>query len=163
MKESVAYILLGMALVVLRTTILGLPFFHDAIYDLLIPVVVSVRLHLPVKRGLFVVLFIGYMMDLASGGQFGLYMTTYLWVFIGVKLISNYVSIQETLSLSAVLVICVLFENLLLLTFSPGSSGSFFAVGHMVKPLFWQVLFAAITGPFFLSMFAKVHERLQAV
>jgi len=161
MKVASVYIVLGMAVVVLRTTLLGLPFFHNAVYDLLIPLVVFVRLRLPVKQGVFIVLFMGYVMDLVSGGQFGLYMTTYLWVFIGVKLISNYFSVQENFSLSVLLVVCVLFENLLFLVFSLGVGDGAFLAARMVGPLLWQVALAALTGPFILSILANVHYRLQ--
>jgi len=161
MKVASVYIVLGMAVVVLRTTLLGLPFFHNAVYDLLIPLVVFVRLRLPVKEGVFIVLFMGYVMDLVSGGQFGLYMTTYLWVFIGVKLISNYFSVQENFSLSVLLVVCVLFENLLFLVFSLGVGDGAFLAARMVGPLLWQVALAALTGPFILSILANVHYRLQ--
>lgn len=161
MKVASVYIVLGMAVVVLRTTLLGLPFFHNAVYDLLIPVVVFVRLRLPVKEGVFIVLFMGYVMDLVSGGQFGLYMTTYLWVFIGVKLISNYFTVQENFSLSVLLVVCVLFENLLFLVFSLGVGDGAFLAARMVGPLLWQVALAALTGPFILGILANVHYRLQ--
>ena len=161
MKVASVYIVLGMAVVVLRTTLLGLPFFHNAVYDLLIPVVVFVRLRLPVKEGVFIVLFMGYVMDLVSGGQFGLYMTTYLWVFIGVKLISNYFTVQENFSLSVLLVVCVLFENLLFLVFSLGVGDGAFLAARMVGPLLWQVALAALTGPFILGILANVHSRLQ--
>jgi len=161
MKVASVYIVLGMAVAVLRTTLLGLPFFHNAVYDLLIPIVVFVRLRLPVKEGVFIVLFMGYVMDLVSGGQFGLYMTTYLWVFIGVKLISNYFSVQENFSLSVLLVVCVLFENLLFLVFSLGVGDGAFLAARMVGPLLWQVALAALTGPFILGILANVHYRLQ--
>ena len=161
MKVASVYIVLGMAVVVLRTTLLGLPFFHNAVYDLLIPIVVFVRLRLPVKQGVFIVLFMGYVMDLVSGGQFGLYMTTYLWVFIGVKLISNYFTVQENFSLSVLLVVCVLFENLLFLVFSLGVGDGAFLAARMVGPLLWQVALAALTGPFILGILANVHSRLQ--
>jgi rod shape-determining protein MreD len=161
MKAAGVYIVLAMALVILRTTVLGLPFFHNAVYDLLLPIVVFVRLRLPVKQGLFVVLFMGYVMDLVSGGQFGLYMTTYLWVFIGVKLISNYLSIEENFTLLVVLVVCVLFENLLFLVFSLGAGDGVFLAVRMVQPLLWQVALVVLTGPFILGILANVHYRLQ--
>lgn len=160
MKIVGVYMVMGVALVVLQTTLLAKPLFHHAIYDLLLPVVIALRIHVSLKRGVFIVLVVGYMMDLVSGGQFGLYMTTYLWVFVGVKLASDYITIGETLALSVLLVACVLFENLILLVFSLGTGGGSLSVGHMAKPVFFQMALAAVTGPGVLTLLARMHQRL---
>ena len=38
----------------------------------------------------FVVLFLGFIMDNLSGGPFGLYLTTYFWLYVGVKGITTF-------------------------------------------------------------------------
>ena len=70
-------------LVILQTTIIPYLPLLDKFYDLLIPFIVYLGLSRPVRESLPFVLFLGFIMDNLSGGPFGLYLTTYFWLFVG--------------------------------------------------------------------------------
>ncbi len=84
-------------LVILQTTVMpNLPLL-DSFYDLLIPFVVFLGLFRPVRESLPFVFFLGFIMDNLSGSPFGLYLTAYFWLFIGVKGITKLLQVGNRL------------------------------------------------------------------
>ena len=77
MKASLLYLMIGLATIVAQTTVLGLPVFHGAVSDLLIPLIVFLSLERPNRQGVSLALALGLVMDLVSGGIFGLYLSIY--------------------------------------------------------------------------------------
>ncbi len=103
-------------LVILQTTIMPYLPLLDKFYDLLIPFIVYLSLFRPVRESLPFVLFLGFIMDNLSGGPFGLYLTTYFWLYVGVKGITMFIQVGNRLLIIALIVANgVLFENLILL------------------------------------------------
>ena len=151
-----AGICLGM--VTLQTTVFPYLPVLNGIYDLLIPIVIYLGLYRPVRESLLLILFFGFIMDNLSGSPFGIYLTTYCWLFIGVKWITRYVQVENRMLLCLVVAAGVIVENLVYIaTFAVlGSDLKLSAVtaGTISVQLFW----ALITGPFFL-MFLKSTRR----
>ncbi|NVM20752.1 MAG: hypothetical protein HWN68_03095 [Desulfobacterales bacterium] len=160
MKVFSFYTTLGLAAIVGQTTILRLTLFQDIFYDLLIPLVVFVRLNLPEKKAGVLVLLIGFLMDLSSGGIFGIYISVYFWIFVLLKGISNYFDVQGAMSRSLLIAVCVLAENLLFFFTSSPSSGIELLISR-IGPVVGQTVFAAITGPAVLLALEKIQERLE--
>jgi rod shape-determining protein MreD len=154
------YVAACLCLVVLQTTILSnLPLLNK-IYDLLIPFVIYLGLFRPIREGLIFALFLGFIMDNLSGSPFGLYLTTYCWLFIGVKWTTTIVHVTNRLLLSLVVAAGVLLENFIFLAaFAilspqaqlPAGAGSTVAI---------QTLWALGTGTIFLVFFRHCQERL---
>lgn len=161
MKVFSLYTILGLATIVGQTTILRLPLFQDIFYDLLIPLVVFVRLNLPKRKAVILVLLIGFLMDLFSGGIFGLYITVYFWIFLVVKGISNYFDVQGTMFRSVLVAICVLAENLLFF-FAAAPGNGIQLLTSRIGPIMGQTIFAVITGPAILVALEKIHERVES-
>jgi cell shape-determining protein MreD len=102
-------------------------------------------------------------MDNLSGGPFGLYLTTYFWLLIGVKGITLILQVGNRLFIMTLIVAAgVLMENLIFLgTFAVFGPEQQFA-GDAVTIVTIQVLWAALTGSLFLIIFRNTHNRLDA-
>jgi cell shape-determining protein MreD len=66
---------------------------------------------LPARESLPFILALGFMMDNISGSPFGLYLTVYFWLFVGVCWIARYLRMRNKIFLSFVVVAAVLIEN----------------------------------------------------
>ena len=151
-------------LVILQTTITPYLPLLETFYDLLVPFIVYLSLSRPVRESLPLVLFLGFIMDNLSGGPFGLYLTSYFWLFVGVKGITMFIQVGNRLLIISLIVAGgVLFENLiLLLAFATLGSGQPFA-GDALKIVAVQVLWAIFTGSLFLLFLRNAQNRLSAV
>jgi cell shape-determining protein MreD len=147
MKVFVFYSSLGIAMIVGQTAVLTMPCFRGMFYDLIIPVVVFIRFNLPVRQGILLVFLLGFIMDLFSGGGFGLYLTVYFWIFLGVQAISSFFDVKGNLLRMLLIGLCVLLQNVFFFMFAvfPGRLASAFfpMLGHVTL----QVFLGAVTGP----------------
>ena len=150
-------------LVILQTTIMPYLPPLDKFYDLLIPFIVYLSLSRPVRESLPFILFLGFIMDNLSGGPFGLYLTTYFWLYVGVKGITMFIQVGNRLLIIALIVAGgVLFENLISLgAFALLGSRQQFA-GDALEIVTIQVLWAIFTGSLFLLFFRNAKSWLGA-
>jgi len=102
-------------------------------------------------------------MDNLSGGPFGLYLTTYFWLYVGVKGITTFIQVgNRLLIISLIIAGGVLFENLISLgAFAFLGSRQQFA-GDALEIVTIQVLWAIFTGSLFLLFFRNAQSRLGA-
>ena len=154
------YVGICLCLVILQTVAVSYLPGLNGIYDLLIPFAIYLGLYSPVREGLLLVLFIGFIMDNLSGSPFGLYLTTYCWLFIGVKQIIRYVQVENRLLICLIVAAGVLIENLIFI-------GTFAMLGSdlklsaaTVRTISIQMVWALITGPFFLVFFKYTQRGL---
>lgn len=150
--------MIGLSAVVAQTTILRLPLFHGVFYDLLIPFVVFLRLNLPDKNGILVVLILGLIMDLLSGGIFGLYISIYFWIFLWVKSVSKYFDVCDTIFQSVLIGACV-FGQHLVFCISVAAPSKLLAA--QTGSVLLQTIFAALTGPGILMLLGRLQSRLE--
>jgi hypothetical protein len=157
MTVFVVYIIVGVAIIVGQTTVLTMPCLRGMSYDLVIPMVVFFRLNLAVKQGGPLVFLMGFAMDLFSGGSFGLYLTTYFWIFLGVQAVSTFFDVQGGLFRSLLIGLCVLLQNVFFAVFAsfPDRLGD--ALFPLLGNVVLQVFLGAVTG----SAIIKGLEYLQ--
>ena len=150
-------------LVILQTTVMPYLPLLDKFYDLLIPFIIYLSLSRPVRESLPFVLFLGFIMDNLSGGPFGLYLTTYFWLYVGVKGITTFIQVGNRLIIITLIVAGgVLFENLILLgAFVIAGSRQQFA-GDAIEIVTVQILWAIFTGSLFLLFFRNAQSWLGA-
>jgi rod shape-determining protein MreD len=148
-------------LVILQTTVMPYIPLLDKVYDLLIPFIVYLGLFRPVRESLPFVIFLGFIMDNLSGGPFGLYLTTYFWLYVGVKGITMFIQVGSRLIIITLVIASgVLFENLILLSsFAFLDTKQQFA-GNVMETVASQVLWAFLTGSLFLLFFRNMHQRI---
>ena len=142
------YLLLVVFLVILQTSILPYLPAVGRFYDFLIPFIVYLSLYKPLVDGLPVLTVAGLAMDMLSGAPIGIYLTTYLWVYIACRGAPRLVSIRSQLLFPALVVLGVLFQNLIFAAaaLSSGNPGLFNA--HSLRIILMQHVWALVTAPF---------------
>ncbi len=161
MKVFCLYLTVGFSLVVGQTTILKMPLFHSAFYDLLIPLVLFLGLKLRDGKGVSVVLILGMTMDLFSGGIFGLYLSTYFWMFLLVKTVSRYFNVDDTVLQSILIGACVLGQHVVFcVSLVPPWNGAQLLAAQMI-PIVLQTTLGALTGPSLFVVFGRLHAPFQ--
>ena len=136
--------------------------FSSSFYDLLVPFIVYLGAYRPIRENIPAALILGFIMDGFSGGAFGVYTTTYLWLALSIRWISTVIHLNNYMLLPIILAIGVLIENGLLFIAiemaNPEFHFSFSKIGAVSAQIFW-ILF---TGPFFLIFFSKIFDPLIA-
>jgi cell shape-determining protein MreD len=150
-------------LVILQTTVMPYLPLLDSFYDLLIPFLVFLGLSRPVRESLPFVFFLGFIMDNLSGSPFGLYLTAYFWLFVGVKGITKLLQVGNRLFIMTLIVaVGVLIENLFFLGTLTILGPDQQLAGDAAKTVTIQVLWVIWTGPIFLLVLRDLHNRLNA-
>ena len=153
------YIGICLFLILIQTTVL--PFFNAfrGIYDLQIPFVILLCICLPIRESLPFVLILGLIMDNLSGSPFGLYLTFYFWLWVGVRWILKYLRVNNKFLLSLVVVLAVIIENIIFIgafaLSGPDGQLPADAFKNIAVPFFWALL----TGPIFLLGLLAISKR----
>jgi rod shape-determining protein MreD len=135
-------------LVILQTTVMPHLPLLNSFYDPLIPFIVFLGLSRPVRESLPFVFFLGFIMDNLSGTPFGLYLTAYFWLFVGVKGITRLLQVGNRLFIIMLIVASgVLIENLIFLGTLTILGPDKQLAGNAAKTVTIQVLWAIWTGP----------------
>lgn len=149
MIRYLSYLIFAVLLVIIQTSII--PYMPAVLkfYDFLVPLAVYFSLYKPVRQGLPVLIAGGIIMDMLSAAPIGIYLTTYLWVFLAFRPIARWVGIKDHLLFSMLAVIGILFENFIfaiavIFDYSQG----FFTV-ETLQVVLMQVLWTVVTAPFF--------------
>jgi len=155
------YICVCLCLVIFQTTIIPhIPLFNN-FYDLLIPFIVYLGLFRPAREGILFILALGFLMDNLSGGPFGLYLTTYFWLFIVVKSVIKYVHARNNILLLFIVAAGVLMENIIFIAgvSMSGQDSQFLAI--TIRTVIFQILWAGFTGFFVITFFNHIHKKLE--
>ena len=156
-----------LSLIVLQTTIL--PYFNvfSGIYDLLIPFVVFICIYLPLRESLPFVLILGLIMDNLSGSPFGLHLTFYFWLLVGVRWIITFLRVGNKFLLSIIAVVAVLIENILIIGTFLLSGSDWQLPADVIKNIALQFFWAMATAPIFLfcllTLLKRFHIQLNGV
>lgn len=154
------YISICLFLLILQTTVLPYIPVVQGMYDLLIPFVIFISICLPTRESLPFALALGLIMDNLSGSPFGMYLTFYLWLFIGVRFIIKFLRVSNKFFLSLVVIFAVLVENILMIAiftfFGPVRQLPVDAFVVVTQQFLW----ALVTGPVFLLSLLALAKRL---
>ena len=154
------YISICLFLLILQTTILPYIPVVQGMYDLLIPFVIFISICLPIRESLPFALALGLIMDNLSGSPFGMYLTFYLWLFIGVRFIIKFLRVSNKFFLSVVVIFAVVIENILMIAifafFGPVRQLPVDAFAVVTQQFLW----ALVTGPVFLLSLLALAKRL---
>ena len=152
------YIGVCLCLVILQTAVLPLIPLLDTLYDLIIGFIIYLGLYRPLRDGLILALVLGFIMDNLSGSPFGVYLTTYCWLLIGVKWITTIIQVGNRVLLSVVVAVGVLIENAVFLSiFAMQGDDATLPVGAL-RTVFIEVIWALFIGPLML-LFFKYSQR----
>ena len=152
-------IFIGLFLIVVQTTIMPHISVFERFYDLLSPLVIYLSIFRPVRESSVIILIFGFLMDNISGGPFGLYLTSYIWMFLGVRWAITFLHVGDSLLLPFIVAVGVLMENLIFIGARAMLEQNLQITQTMVNTVMVQVLWALFTGPFFLLFFNYIHRR----
>ncbi len=153
------YICTFVLLLIFKTTVMPYFLLFDRFYDLLAPFVIYLGLFRSVRESIPIIIIFGFIMDNLSGGPLGLYLTTYLWLFAGVKWVITILRVRDNILLPFVVAAGVLLENIIFMgAITMFESGSRFSQADF-STVAVQVLWALVTGPIFLIFFKYLHQR----
>jgi len=139
-------------LVIFQTTIYyAIPALNHFV-DLLIIFVIYAGLFLPFLESIVLVLVLGALMDSIAGGLFGLHLSIYFWIIIGLRPFVTLLNLKNAHTLRLLLGIAILFENLMLFIGTVAlkqeivfSSGSF-------RGMAFQMIWTLTLGPFLIGL-----------
>ncbi len=156
------YIVITFCIIILQTAVVPLFFTTRGIYDLLIPFVVYAGFFPPVAEGLPMVILLGLVMDCLSVSPFGLYLTTYVWLYVGARWLVRFLHAHSNVVLFFSVAVGVLVENTLwLLAITLLGRMEFIPSMAVVTGTSRQVLWALFTGPIFLFGYMQISRRMK--
>ena len=105
------HLIICLLLIIFQTTLLAVGGMAH-LYDLLAPFVVYLGVyHLP-RRAIPVLALSGLAMDGISGGVFGVHLTAYLWMYVGVRWATQFLQVGNVILLPLLVTAGVVFESL---------------------------------------------------
>lgn len=155
------YIPVVICLIILQTTILPFFFHVTESYDTVILFILYLGLYRSIWEGLPILLVVGILMDCLSGGPFGIYTTTYIWLYAAIRATIQFLHVNSLIVLPVTIVTGVILENLVVfLTVLMGRSDVSFSY-NAVKTVLAQVLWAVVTGPVIFSAIKTLHHGFE--
>lgn len=156
----VFYILVSLCLVLIKTTLIpGMPLF-DKFYDLLLPIIIYLSFFRSKVEGVPIVLFFGVIMDSLCGGPMGLFLIIYIWLYVGMRWLAQFLHTGSVLLLALAVAIGVVFEISILLGYmallAPRASIPVDAGETVVLQIMW----ALVTGPMIMMIIAWFQKQL---
>ena len=155
------YIIVGLFVVVLQTTLPMYFGIFEGLYDFFLLGVVYLGFYRPIREGLPFVILFGFVMDGMSGGPFGLYLSCYFWLYVGLLLLTRFMRVSNNLVLPLVVVGCVFIQNLIFLVtmalFIPEVRVPSLSYQRVVIQLLWAV----VTGPVLILFFRGWHQTME--
>ena len=118
------YSILGLILLIIQTTIIPEITGTQGPYDLIALIIFYLGLYQPFRQSLPMVFILGFIMDNLSGAPFGLYITTYFWVFVGVSWVARFLRVRNIILLPLLLAVGILGENSIFI-------GTIFLIGSL--------------------------------
>jgi len=149
-------------LVVVFQTTLSMHFaMFGGMYDLFLLFVIYLGFYRTIREGFPFVIFFGLAMDALSGGPFGLYLTSYFWLYVSILGMIGFMRVGNNMILPLVVVGSILFQNIIFLgtmtLFVPEAKIPVFLYRNVLT----QVLFSVITGPILILLFHRAHVVLE--
>lgn len=143
------HLIVCLFLIIFQTTLLvGGGMVH--LYDLLAPFVVYLGVyHLP-RRAIPVLVFSGLAMDGLSGGVFGVHLTAYLWMYVGVRWAIQFLQVGNAILLPLLVTAGVVFESLVVAFSAVVLASASWPVASLFPVVSGQALWGAVTGPFLM-------------
>ncbi len=156
------YIIVFFSLMLFQTTILPAFFDFFVIYDLLIIFVIYIGFYSTLMEGLPSVILMGLVMDCLSGGAFGVFTTTYLWLYAVVTVVIQYLHVASRFLLIIAVVSGVLWGNLInIMTIAMGNSGLQLSSG-LIQNISAQLILVVFTGPPVFFLIKTFHSLCEA-
>jgi len=103
------------------------------------------------------VVFLGMLMENLSGGAFGLFLTAYVWLLIGVRLATSVIRADNPILLVTLIMAGVLLQNVIFFGALAAAGPSLPHPGDALRMITEQIGWVLLVGPF-LAVFMR-HVR----
>jgi rod shape-determining protein MreD len=154
-----AYIACGLFLVICQTTLIPRLAFVGYFFDLLLPLVIYLAAFRPRHEALPFTVFLGVLMDHLSGGPFGLYLTSYVWLFIAARAASTVVRAENPIMIVLILLCAVAAQNGLFFAVLETSEQGGLTAGLAARVMAEQIGWVLLVGPFIAWGMRHAHQR----
>lgn len=147
-------LIVGMLMIILQTTLLvgGGP---ASLYDLMAPLVVFMGVYHRPRVAVPVLVLCGLAMDGLSGSVFGIHLSTYLWMYVGVRSAIQFLHVGNVILLPLLVVLGVVFESLAVAFAAVVLAANAWPVEAVFSVVSGQVLWGALTGPPLMMLFIR--------
>jgi len=153
------YIACGLFMVICQTTILPRLAFVGYCFDLLLPLVIYLATFRLLHEALPFTVFLGVLMDHLSGGPFGLYLTSYVWLYIAARAAATVVRAENPIMIVLILIGAVAAQNALFFAVLGASGQGDFVGGFALRVMTEQIGWALLIGPFIAWGMGNAHQR----
>ena len=155
------YTVVCLLVVVFQTTLPMHFAMFGGMYDLFLLFVIYLGFYRTIREGFPFVIFFGLAMDALSGGPFGLYLTSYFWLYVSILGMIGFMRVGNNMILPLVVVGSILFQNIIFLgtmtLFVPEAKIPVFLYRNVLTQVLWSV----ITGPVLILLFHRAHVALE--
>nr|CBX30943.1 hypothetical protein N47_E44550 [uncultured Desulfobacterium sp.] len=152
------YAFLCILLAIIQTTfVLYFPIFRGC-YDLFVIIVVFLGLYRNFRESIPVILLAGLLMDNMYNGPFGLYLTSYIWIYICIRWSSVYFNVRSSLFLIFAVAAGVLFENLVFISSFIMFNSDLLLSENILWKILTQFIWALFSGYFFIMLIKKAYN-----
>ncbi|MCG6910285.1 MAG: rod shape-determining protein MreD [Deltaproteobacteria bacterium] len=155
------HILICFCMVVFQTTIAPYSDLLSSFYDLLVVFVIYLAYFRSPRESIPMVLFFGMVMDVFSGGIFGMYATVYFWLYLCVTGMTLFIRKNNLLLLPVVALFGVVFENLVMFGITALLDTGATIPESAFTTVAGQALWALFTGPIVILSIRYVDDRLE--
>ncbi|MCU0591818.1 MAG: rod shape-determining protein MreD [Desulfobacterales bacterium] len=152
------YITCGLFMVICQTTVIPRLAFVGYLFDLVLPVVVYLAAFRPLHEALPFTVFLGVLMDNLSGGPFGLYLTSYVWLFIAARAAATVVRAENPIMIVLILIAAVATQNALFFAILGASGQGDFSGSFAVRVVTEQIGWVLLVGPFLAGGIRTAHR-----
>lgn len=153
------YIIQGIFLIIFQTTVFPESSLFKDFYNVLTPYILYLGIFRPIREGAPIVVLLGFAMDGISGGPLGLYLTIFVWLYIGTRWLIQILHVGNVLLLAAVVAIGIAVECIIHFAIVVIQSPLNKIPPNAFKVTINQVLWAIFTGPLLLSFFHYTQGR----
>jgi cell shape-determining protein MreD len=154
------YILVSLSLLVIKTTLIPVLPFFTRFYDLLIPIVVYLGFFRTLREGIPIVIFFGLIMDSQCGAPMGIYMATYIWLYVALRYLRRVLHAGNIILCAVAVAGGVALESVILLVYMLMLAPDAIVWADAVNLTMQHILWALITGPVLMVMISWAQRQI---
>lgn len=154
--QYLVFFSLSLFIIVLQTTIMPNIFGSLWFYDLIIPLVIYFSLYRPFREGFPVLFLAAMMMDMISGAPPGIYLTTYIWLYLAFRQTWRFFDVKQSHLFPVVVIIGVVFQQLVFWIVISLQAGHFVFSAGGIRLVFFQMLWAVVSSPIIFLLLQRL-------
>jgi cell shape-determining protein MreD len=114
-----------------------------------------------VRESMVFIMLFGTAMDAVSGGTFGLYTTSYVWLYVFFLWLKQFMRVTNSLILPVVVLCSIIIQNAIFLGSMTLLDPNVSVPSFSFKIVFLQMVWSILTGPIFIIFLRNVTQKLE--